>query len=170
MEVKKFCPYCGEKVSEKSFGERNHCYCQKCDIIHYENPFPATAALVLNHKNQLLLVKRSVEPAKGKWCLPGGFIEIDESIEEAVLRELEEETGIKGEIEGLIDFFSQKGLHYRAILIFGYKVKILGGEVKAGDDAQDAGFFSLDTLPPIAFLSHQRLIEKGLRDIGIFAD
>jgi len=170
MEAKTFCPYCGEKVIEKSFGERNHCYCQKCDIIHYENPLPAVAALVLNRKDQLLLVKRSVEPAKGKWCLPGGFIEIDESIEEAVLRELEEETGIKGEIEGLIDFFSQKGLHYRAILIFGYKVKMLGGEVKAGDDAQDADFFSLDALPPVAFLSHQRLIEKGLRDIGIFAD
>jgi len=170
MEAKTFCPYCGEKVIEKSFGERNHCYCQKCDIIHYENPLPAVAALVLNQKNQLLLVKRSVEPAKGKWCLPGGFIEIDESIEEAVLRELEEETGIKGEIEGLIDFFSQKGLHYRAILIFGYKVTMLGGEVKAGDDAQDADFFSLDALPPVAFLSHQRLIEKGLRDIGIFAD
>ena len=169
MEVKTFCPYCGEKVIEKSFAGRNHCYCQKCDIIHYENPLPAVAALVLNHKDQLLLVKRSVEPAKGKWCLPGGFIEIDESIEEAALRELEEETGIKGEIDGLIDFFSQKGWHYKAILIFGYKVKILGGEVRAGDDAQDAGFFSLDTLPPIAFLSHQRLIEKGLSDIGIFA-
>jgi len=145
MEVKTFCPYCGEKVIEKSFAGRIHCYCQKCDIIHYENPLPAVAALVLNHKDQLLLVKRSVEPAKGKWCLPGGFIEIDESIEEAALRELEEETGIKGEIDGLIDFFSQKGRHYRAIL------------------------FSLDTLPPIAFLSHQRLIEKGLSDIGIFA-
>ncbi len=169
MEVKTFCPYCGEKVIEKSFAGRIHCYCLKCDIIHYENPLPAVAALVLNHKDQLLLVKRSVEPAKGKWCLPGGFIEIDESIEEAALRELEEETGIKGEIDGLIDFFSQKGRHYRAILIFGYKVKILGGEVRAGDDAQDAVFFSLDTLPPIAFLSHQRLIEKGLSDIGIFA-
>ena len=168
MNVKTFCPYCGQKVVEKSFGERKHGYCQTCDIIHYENPIPAVAALVLNQKGQLLLVKRSVEPAKGKWCLPGGFIEVDESIEEAVLRELEEETGIKGEIEGLIDFFSQEGRHYRALLIFGYKVKMMGGEVKAGDDAQDAGFFSLDDLPPIAFLSHQQLIEKQFRDNEIF--
>lgn len=167
MEAKKFCPYCGEMVIEKSFGNRKHGYCQKCDIIHYENPLPAVAALVLDQKNQLLLVKRSVEPGKGEWCLPGGFLEIDESIEEAVLRELEEETGIKGEIEGLIDFFSQKSRHYRAILIFGYKVKILGGEVKAGDDADDAGFFCPDALPPIAFLSHQQLIEKGFSDMGI---
>ena len=160
MEVKKFCPYCGQKVIEKAFGERAHCYCKKCDRIHYENPLPAVAVLVHNHENQLLLVKRAVEPARGGWCLPGGFIEIDESIEEAVLRELEEETGLKGEIEGLVDFFSQKGRYYGAILIFGYSVKILSGELKAGDDALEAEFFDLDALPPVAFLSHQRLIEK----------
>ena len=160
MGVKKFCPYCGERLIEKSFGERVHYYCQKCDRISYENPLPAVAALVLNQKNQLLLVKRSVEPAKGKWCLPGGFIEISESIEEAVLRELEEETGLKGEIGGLVDFFSQGSQHYGAILIFGYRAKILGGELRAGDDAQEVGFFDLDALPSLAFLSHQGLIEK----------
>ena len=162
MGVKKFCPYCGQRVIEKTFGRRVHGYCVKCDMIHYENPLPAVAVLVLNSKDQLLLVKRSVEPAKGTWCLPGGFIEVDESIEEAAVRELEEETGIKGEIEGLVDFFSQRNQYYRAILIFGYRVKILGGELKAGDDAQEAGFYDLDKLPPIAFLSHKRLIEKGL--------
>ncbi|MBW1838554.1 MAG: NUDIX hydrolase [Deltaproteobacteria bacterium] len=162
MGVKKFCPYCGQRVIEKTFGRRVHGYCVKCDMIHYENPLPAVAVLVLNSKDQLLLVKRSVEPAKGTWCLPGGFIEVDESIEEAAVRELEEETGIKGEIEGLVDFFSQRSQDYRAILIFGYRVKILGGELKAGDDAQEAGFYDLDKLPPIAFLSHKRLIEKGV--------
>ena len=162
MGVKEFCPYCGQRVIEKTFGRRVHGYCVKCDMIHYENPLPAVAVLVLNSKDQLLLVKRSVEPAKGTWCLPGGFIEVDESIEEAAVRELEEETGIKGEIEGLVDFFSQRSQDYRAILIFGYRVKILGGELKAGDDAQEAGFYDLDKLPPIAFLSHKRLIEKGI--------
>lgn len=161
MEIKKFCPYCGQRVIEKTFGERVRGYCAKCDVIHYENPLPAVAVLVFNSKDQLLLVKRSVEPAKGTWCLPGGFIEVDESIEEAAVRELEEETGLKGKIEGLVDFFSQRSQYYSAILIFGYRVKILGGELKAGDDAQDAGFYDLDKLPPIAFLSHKRLIKKG---------
>ena len=105
-------------------------------------------------------MKRAVEPAKGQWCLPGGFIEIDESIEEGVLRELEEETGIKGEIGRLVDFFSQKSPHYGAILLFGYLVTIRGGTVKAGYDAEAVDFFDRDALPPIAFLSHQRLIDK----------
>jgi len=158
---KRFCAYCGQRLTKKSFGEKNHYYCQRCKRIHYENPLPAVAALVLNQKNQLLLVKRSVEPAKGMWCLPGGFIEIGESIEEAVLRELEEETGLKGEIRGLVDFFSQTSQYYGALIIFGYRMKILGGELMAGDDAQEVGFFDLNALPPLAFRSHQRLIEKG---------
>jgi len=162
MEVERFCPYCGERLIEKTFGGRVRSYCTKCDKIHYKNPLPAVAVLVLNQKNQLLLVKRSVEPAKGMWCLPGGFIEIDESIEEAALRELEEEAGLKGEIGDLIDFFSQRNQYYGSILIFGYRVNVLGGVLKAGDDAREAVFYDLDTLPPIAFLSHQRLIEKGI--------
>jgi len=160
MEEKRFCYYCGEKLIEKSFQERMHRYCQTCDRIHYENPLPAVATLVVNNENQLLLVKRSVEPAKGEWCLPGGFIEKDESIEEAALRELEEETGIKGTVVSLVDFFSQRSRHHGSLIIFGYRVKIVGGELRAGDDAQEVNFFGFDKLPPIAFLSHQALLRK----------
>ena len=160
MEEKRFCYYCGKKLIEKSFQERIHRYCQTCDRVHYENPLPAVAALVINQDNQLLLVKRSVEPAKGEWCLPGGFIEVDESIEEAVLRELEEETGMKGTVTSLVDFFSQRSPHHGALLIFGYRVTIVGGELRAGDDAQEVDFFDFDRLPPIAFLSHQALLKK----------
>jgi ADP-ribose pyrophosphatase YjhB (NUDIX family) len=162
MDGKKFCSYCGARLTERIFEERTRGYCPRCDSICYENPIPAVAALVINHNNQLLLVKRAVEPAKGTWCLPGGFVEIDESIEGAVLRELEEETGIKGEIGRLVDFFSQQGPHYGAIVLFGYLVTMIGGTMKAGYDAEAVDFFDRDTLPPIAFLSHQRLIEKTM--------
>lgn len=163
MDGKKFCSYCGTQLTEMVFEERRRGYCQRCDSICYENPIPAVAAVVINHHNQLLLVKRAVEPAKGKWCLPGGFIEVDESIEGAVLRELEEETGITGEVGRLIDFFSQQSPHYGAILLFGYLVTATGGTLKAGYDAEDVGYFDRDALPPIAFLSHQKLIDKTAR-------
>ncbi len=160
MSGKKFCAYCGARLTEKVLEERTRGYCPECDSICYENPVPAVAALVINHENRLLLVKRGVEPAKGMWCLPGGFLEIDESIEEAVLRELEEETGVQGEISGLVDFFSQRSPHYGAILLFGYTVTMTGGTIKAGFDAEAVEFFDRDALPPIAFFSHQKLIEK----------
>ncbi len=160
MSGKKFCAYCGARLIERVFEERARGYCPGCDSISYENPVPAVAALVTNQSNQLLLVKRGVEPAKGMWCLPGGFLEIDESIEAAVLRELEEETGIQGVIGGLVDFFSQRSPHYGAILLFGYTVTMVGGTVKAGFDAEAVEFFDRDALPPIAFFSHQKLIER----------
>ena len=160
MSGKKFCTYCGSRLTERVFEERPRGYCPGCDSIYYENPVPAVAALVMNPDNQLLLVKRGVEPAKGMWCLPGGFLEIDESIEGAVLRELEEETGILGEISGLVDFFSQRSPHYGAILLFGYTVTMTGGTVRPGFDAEAVAFFDRDALPPIAFFSHQKLIEK----------
>ena len=163
MKEKKFCPYCGARLTEKVFEERTRGYCPACSSICYENPVPAVAALVMNHHNQLLLVKRGVEPAKGMWCLPGGFLEIDESVEGAVLRELEEETGIRGEISGLVDFFSQRSPHYGAILLFGYTVTMVSGTVRPGFDAEAVGFFDRDALPPIAFFSHQKLIEKIMR-------
>jgi ADP-ribose pyrophosphatase YjhB (NUDIX family) len=161
---KKFCAYCGARLTERVLEERTRGYCTGCGSICYENPVPAVAALVMNHHGRLLLVKRGVEPAKGMWCLPGGFIEIDESIEEAVLRELEEETGIRGKIDGLIDFFSQQSPHYGAILLFGYTVTMVGGTVRPGFDAEEVAFFNRDALPPIAFFSHQKLIDKVIRN------
>ena len=86
--------------------------------------------------------------------------QFDESIEEAALRELEEETGIKGTVTSLVDFFAQRSPFHGALLIFGYRVNIVGGEMKAGDDAQEVGFFDFNNLPPIAFLSHQALLRK----------
>ena len=73
----------------------------------------------MNEQGQLLLGKRGVEPAKGQWCLPGGFIELDESMEQAALRELAEETGLAGEIDSYIGCFYQESKFYGGVIIFG---------------------------------------------------
>jgi ADP-ribose pyrophosphatase YjhB (NUDIX family) len=135
-------------------------YCQTCDTINYENPLPATAAVVLDHNEHLLLVKRGMEPGKGEWCLPGGFVEIDESPSEGVLRELHEETGLRGEVEQLIAAVYEDSPFYGPLIIIGYGVTPQGGMLQAGDDATEVRYFPLTDLPRVAFESHQTIINK----------
>jgi ADP-ribose pyrophosphatase YjhB (NUDIX family) len=137
-------------------------YCRTCDTINYENPLPATAAVVLDHE-QLLLVKRGMEPGKGKWCLPGGFVELDESPSEGVLRELHEETGLRGTVDQLIEAVYEDSPFYGPLIIIGYGVTPHGGGLQAGDDAAEVQYFPLADLPPVAFDSHQTLIDKITR-------
>ncbi|OGP52930.1 MAG: hypothetical protein A2Y65_05085 [Deltaproteobacteria bacterium RBG_13_52_11] len=157
---KRFCHLCGEKLERISRDNRTRLYCGECDRILYENPLPATAAVVLNHDNHLLLVKRGMEPGKGEWCLPGGFVELDETPDEGVVRELAEETGLIGEVERLIDCVYEDSPFYGPLIIIGYQISHQGGDLRAGDDAAEARYFPVAGLPQIAFDSHQAIIDK----------
>ncbi len=157
---RRFCPFCAGKLERISHDGRSRLYCKRCDTIHYENPLPATAALVFNGDGQLLLVKRGMDPSKGEWCLPGGFVEVDESPGEGVLRELKEETGVTGDVERLIDIVYEDSPFYGPLIIIGYKVIPQGGTLIAGDDAVEVRYFPLKDLPQVAFDSHHTLIEE----------
>jgi 8-oxo-dGTP diphosphatase len=137
-------------------------FCPECSWIQYENPLPCVAAFVQNDQGEILLVKRGVVPAKGKWALPSGFIEIDETPEEACLRELEEETGLNGRIRGLLGVFNQKSFLYKNVLIIGYEVQATGA-ICPGSDSSEAVFFSPENLPEIAFPSHQEIVLSALK-------
>jgi ADP-ribose pyrophosphatase YjhB (NUDIX family) len=89
----RFCPRCGqtplESRSEDAFG------CARCDCEFYLNPAAAVAALIIRPPKELLIVKRSQDPAKGTWDLPGGFCKAGESAEEGLRREIREELGLE---------------------------------------------------------------------------
>ncbi|MBN2246089.1 MAG: NUDIX hydrolase [Candidatus Aminicenantes bacterium] len=157
----KHCILCGSLLSREQVDERMRMICHNCGWIAYENPIPCSAALVVNAEGDILLVKRGVEPAKGKWSLPSGFIEIDETPEEACLRELKEETGLEGSILGLIGVYSQSSSRYKNVVIIGYRVEA-DGCPQAGSDSEDARYFSSGSLPEVAFSSHRKIIEQGL--------
>jgi len=162
MREKIFCAYCGGKLISKMREGRKRLVCSSCGQVVYENPIPATAAVVLDDKNRILLVKRGVEPCRGGWSLPGGFAEIDETIEEAALRELAEETGIKGKIVRLIGVYSQPSPQYKNVLLVGYLVKALSSNLSPSDDAVELRFFDKDSLPEVCFEGHRRFIEATL--------
>ncbi|NQS97222.1 MAG: NUDIX hydrolase [candidate division Zixibacteria bacterium] len=134
--------------------------CTECGTVNYQNPIPSVAAVITDDEGKLLLTKRSVEPQKGMWCLPGGFIEMNESPVETLVREVFEETGLKVIPGELIDACSKIGGYHGDVIILGYTAEIIGGELSPGDDAEEAEFISLDKLPQIAFRSHTYFIEK----------
>ncbi len=160
---KKFCPRCGAKLEKRRLVDRERDFCAACRAPVYENPLPATAVVVFNERRELLLVQRAVEPGIGKWCLPGGFQETDETPEQCALRELREETGIDGRIERLIAMEMSPHPWYRAVLVIGYRAASQGGRLAAGDDAAAAAYFPLRRLPELAFQSHARIIDKAAR-------
>jgi len=158
-----FCPRCGAKLEKRRLVDRERDFCPACLAPVYENPLPATAVVVFNERQELLLVQRAVEPGKGRWCLPGGFQETDETPEQCAGRELLEETGIDGRIERLIGMEMSPHPWYRAVLVIGYLASARGGRLAAGDDAAAAAYFPLRQLPELAFQSHARIIDKAGR-------
>jgi 8-oxo-dGTP diphosphatase len=109
-------------------------------------------------KEKILLVKRSIKPYKGCWCLPGGHVRFGETVEEAVIREVEEETGLEVEIENLIGVYSNPKRDPRGHSVtIAYLLKALGGELRPDkSEASDIRFF--DNLPKKIGFDHRNII------------
>lgn len=144
-------------------------------MYSYKYPRPALTAdcIVFARKEldfRVLLVQRANEPYKGKWAFPGGFMNMDETTEEAARRELKEETGL------IVDDICQIGTFDRVdrdprgmVITVAYFVVIDGiREVKGGDDAAVARWFSIQNLPELAF-DHQEIMEVAMRKLRDYA-
>ena len=159
----KFCPYCGYKLVRKMLEGRERLHCSRCENIYYENPTPVVAVIARDNESKILLIKRKIGPRKGEWALPSGFMEIEESPIEAALRELAEETGLKGKSKRLIGVYPNNSEIHGYLVTIIYEVEILGGKLCAGDDAEEAEFFTIKQLPSLAFQSHREAVKEVLK-------
>ena len=166
MQPKRYCPFCARRLVQRHVEGRRRLFCEACATPIYENPIPATCLVVVDPSGRILLVKRSVDPKKGRWCLPGGFMENGEAPEAAALRELSEETGLNGRIERLLGVRSSPSDLYDTILMVGFLVTDYQGKLAAGDDAEDVAFFGPARLPDIAFDTHRHFIRAGSPDLA----
>jgi ADP-ribose pyrophosphatase YjhB (NUDIX family)/ribosomal protein S18 acetylase RimI-like enzyme len=153
-----FCPQCGSALEMRFSGERERPVCPACGFIFYLNPLVAVGTLV-EHEGRVALVRRGVEPGRGRWGLPAGYVEADESAEEAAMRETLEESHLVVELDGLLDAFSYGIGHDRGVLLV-YAGHLVSGEIEAGDDAVEAGWFGPDELPEIAFRTHRAILRQ----------
>lgn len=130
--------------------------------MSYKNPkITVDGAIIKNDK--ILLIKRKNDPFKGKWALPGGFVEYGEKVEDAVIREVYEETGLKTKIKKIIGVYSDPNRDPRGHTItIVYLLDIIGGDLKSNDDASDAKFFNFKELPDLSF-DHNIIIKDSIR-------
>lgn len=149
-------------LEQRLIDDRLRDYCPNCDQIFYANPLPVASSVVVNEKREVLLVLRDRDPQADMWGLPSGFAELDETIEEAALRELAEETGIQGEVLRLLDTRSLVNEIYGDLIWVTYEVQQTGGKLEAGDDAREAAFIGFDELPPLAFPTNEHALKNYL--------
>lgn len=146
-------------VKDLSGTPDNHEQCAVCK--RYNNRGVSVDALVI-HKGKILLIKRGVEPEKGKWGLPGGYVGWDESAEEAVVRELKEETGLQAKSIRFLTVQSSPTRHPKQVITIAFRIDVDSENIKSGDDAVDIGWFKLDQLPVHLAFDHNYLIQTSI--------
>lgn len=149
-----FCPRCATPVEERPFEGRLRPTCSACGYIHFADPKVA-ATLLVERAGKLLFVRRAIDPGRGKWCFPGGYVDFGEDPTAAAARECREEAGLEVRDIALLDV-SFDG----RVIVITYRAHAPGSaEPAPSDDADAAAWFGPDELPPLAFASMRRPIE-----------
>ena len=154
-----YCSECAGTLEKKEIEGHQRLVCPRCGKIYYQNPLPVVAAVIIGKEGRILLTKRGLPPGKGRWALLGGFVEKDESPEEAILREMKEEIGIEGKIEDLIGVYKNESELYGSITVIGYKISSQSETYTLNEEVKEVRFFPSDRLPSIPFSSHKRILE-----------
>jgi 8-oxo-dGTP diphosphatase len=152
-----YCPLCATLLERSREGNHVRMVCRACGFVRYRNPAPA-AGVAIVEGGRVLLVRRRFDPFKGLWTMPSGFIEYDEDVRAAAVREALEETGLKIEIDALHAAESCFDDPRGNALLLVFRARVTGGTIAAGDDAEEVRFFPLTCLPPIAFEAHQKAL------------
>ena len=153
-----FCQVCGAAMADaERFGKVRR-VCPACGYIHFDDPKVA-AVVFVEQDGAVLLVRRAVEPERGKWALPAGYIDYGEHPAEAAIREVLEETGLQVEIAGLLDVQGGSAEIGASIVII-YAAHVVDGVAQALDDADAVAWFGRDEpLPEIAFDSTRTMLD-----------
>jgi ADP-ribose pyrophosphatase YjhB (NUDIX family) len=148
----RYCPRCATPMVNQQVGDKTRRACPDCGHIHFTDPKVGVGVMVLA-SNKILLIKRAMQPNRGKWSLPAGYLDYGEDPQETAAREVLEETNLQVSVTGLVGvYYNTKVLDQGGASIFIlYRAQLVGGEVQAGDDADEAAFFGADDLPELAF-------------------
>jgi len=162
----KFCNYCGSEVEYKIPASDDHkrAICTKCKAIHYQNPKIITGVIV-EHRGQILLAKRAIEPRYGTWTIPAGFMELDETVQVGAARECFEETQAKLKNMQLFGIYNTT-VNSQVYTIF--HAQLDGNHFKATTESLDVQLFNPEDIPwdNIAFPCVESALKRYVNEMN----
>jgi len=142
----RFCSRCGSRLN---FGpiegeERDRLACPSCGFIFYVNPRLVVTTLPITDRGEVMLIRRGIEPGFNMWAQPGGFLEIDETVREAAVRETLEETGLLVEPGEIVGLYSRVTA---AVVVIAFEARIVSGERLVTRESLETRPFAPDEIP-----------------------
>jgi ADP-ribose pyrophosphatase YjhB (NUDIX family) len=158
----KYCPWCGQTLVERNIYGSDRMACPDCDFIYFPRP-NLVVLVVVEYAGKILLGRRKMEPGRGKWTFLGGFVNRDERVQEAAVREIKEETSLAIQLEGLVGLYEE--------FIAGLVLAVYSATVTAEnpqltrqvEEVSELAFFSPEELPEMAFPGDPQIIEDWKR-------
>lgn len=157
LEDVKFCPRC---ASEATIRYPRSITCPTCGYGAFYNPKPVACAITTNQDNEILLLKRGFQPNRGKWSMPGGFVDLGESVEDAAIRETKEEMNLEINLTNLVGVYSRRT---ERIVVVVYAARTEGTPTRT-EEALEVQGFRPTTIPwaELAFWSDDRALRDYL--------
>lgn len=141
----RFCPVCGGNLYQQLVKEQEppRLVCSQCDFVFYLDP-KVVACSVVEIDGRIVLLKRAIDPQRGKWVLPGGYVDRGEEVTAAAIRETQEECGLRTRISRLLGVYSYPG---RPAVVVVYVAEYVAGELIAGDETEEVGLYLRQEIP-----------------------
>lgn len=163
----RFCALCGAPMRRAvpPQDRRERPVCTACGFVHYLDPKVACGTIA-EKDGRIVLIQRAIHPRKGYWSFPCGFMEVDETAEEAALRETREETGLEVELGPHLGTYSYPDSFYGgSVVVVVYQARVVGGTLHPEDDAGDALWVAPSEIPwdRLAFRSSEAALRDWLR-------
>jgi 8-oxo-dGTP diphosphatase len=161
-----YCQTCGTLTTPREVEGRTREVCPSCGTVSYAQ-WKVSAGVRVANTGKILLVKRGHEPYQGKWHMPAGYVEIDETPAQAAEREAYEETGLMVQVTNLVDCYLDTEDPRGNVLILVYDAQVVGGSLTPSPETEEVSFFSPEqaTGLPLAGKSAEKELSDWLKTL-----
>lgn len=141
----RYCMHCGQRLTSAvpEGGGKRRLVCFDCGFVHYINPRPVAGTIPMREDGQILLVRRAIGPRIGTWVFPGGYMDMDETAEEAAIRETLEEANLEVTDLAIVGVFTRPE---PGVVVIVYEARAVG-TASAGDETSEVGWFAPEAIP-----------------------